>query len=123
MGGADPGRTILRAISNPCLGIPFWDEDPEPICLGGGCSPNWQRASVHANVADQDGVLVASPAIVSVEMKGAGNRSCGTSTGTCFIHGLPSQGTATVTARLGSKSQSMKIQLSPGVQDILLRLD
>jgi hypothetical protein len=101
----------------------IWDEDPEPICLGGGCAPNWQRASVNVNVVDQDGVLVASLAMVSAEMKGAGNRSCETSTGTCFIHGLPSQGTATVTARLGSKSQSMKIQLSPGVQDVLLRLD
>jgi hypothetical protein len=101
----------------------IWDEDPDPICLGGGCAPNWQRASVHANVVDQDGVLVASPAVVSVEIKGAGNRSCQTSAGTCFIHGLPPQGTATLTVQLGSKSHSTKIRLSPGVAEVLLRLD
>jgi hypothetical protein len=100
----------------------LWDEDPEPICLGGGCAPGWQRSGVHASVVDRDKVLVAERAVVEVVVLSTGQkRTCETTAGTCFVHGLPPSGRATVTVRRPGATPST-IDLNGRVHDVLLPL-
>jgi hypothetical protein len=100
-----------------------WDEDPEPICLGGGCAPGWQRSAVYASVVDRDNVLVSGPTVVEVTHSTGKKQTCEAVAGTCFAHGLPPDGRAEVKARQGARSSpATSIDLNGRVHDVLLRL-
>jgi hypothetical protein len=99
----------------------LWDEDPEPICMGGSCAPGWQRSGVHASVVDGDNVLVAERTVVEVALSNGHKQTCETTAGTCFVQGLPPSGRATVRVqRVGGPSTA--IELKGRVHDALLRL-
>jgi hypothetical protein len=100
-----------------------WDEDPEPICLGDGCTPGWQRSGVYASVVDRDNVLVSGPTVVEVTHSTGKKQTCEAVAGTCFVYGLPPVARAEVKARQGARSSpSTSVDLKARVHDVLLRL-
>lgn len=98
-------------------------EDPEPICVGGGCEAGWQRASVHINVVDGEGVLLATPTTVEVMVSGAGTRTCEARRGTCFVHGLAPGSTVRARIKGRPNSASGEVKLETGVRELLMRVE
>jgi hypothetical protein len=94
--------------------------DPDPVCLGKSCGPDWRRSAIQVNVVDADNVLVQDPAKVEITSSSGTSGSCTTRAGTCLLAPLRPRQRFTVKARLGEKSGTTTIDVPSGVHDVLV---